>query len=428
MTSRISALLAAIVVAIGLSVAMPQAAQAQRASLGIPKTVDGHRTNVGLLILGHSTSEVGDYPTKLAQALGARPAAVDGRNYVVFRVIQGGDGGFLWNKAMYAPTDPLYNRILASNPLQYCTDGAGNRWSVRRVKLARSLTGTDPSAGACPNSSAPVGLTCTWYDGAGAHTSSGFTTCWQKMDVKLALIQDTTNRSWPVDDWTGDGTMSVGDYFPTNRVPNSAAWPCPGGASGVVGTQIDWNCDGSLTVADQSHRVYAGWLQSLGNALLNDFGAASVQHVFVTPKPLEFGAACTTYTQPGCGLHATRTPTPSRPFDHFYHPWVYWEHRAVDALLATPGLDPDIHLGPTGSRRMWLRSDDCYDIGVTTWTIPLSVGRPATISADDNEFVGGAESNPDGFGCLNSDHIHHNTAGGWLMADVWYEGLVPYLA
>ena len=77
---------------------------------------------------------------------------------------------------------------------------------------------------------------------------------------------------------------------------------------------------------------------------------------------------------------------------------------------------------------MWLRSDDCYDVGITTWTIPATVGRPATISADDNEFVGGVETNPDGVGCVNGDHIHHNNAGGWLMADVWYEGLAPYLA
>jgi hypothetical protein len=402
---------------------------AARESLNIPRTVNGHRANVGLLILGHSTSEVGDYPAKLAQALNARPATVDGRNYVVFRVIQGGDGGFLWAQARLAPTDLNYNRILASNPLQYCTDSANNRWSVRRVKLARSLTGVDPSGGACPNSSAPVPVTCTWYDAAGAHTSNGFTTCWQKMDVRLALIQDTSNRSWPIDDWNGDGVMGTGDYWPTSRIPNSAAWPCPNGRSGAVGTQIDWTCDGALTTGDQVHRVYAGWLQQLSLALLNDFGAASVQHVFLTPKPLEFGAACTAYqSEPGCGLHAVRTPSPSRPFDHFYHPWVYWEYRAVEALLATAGVDPRIHLGSTGSRRMWLRSDDCYDIGITTWAIPTGVGRPAAITADDDEFVGGAEVNPSGTGCLNSDHIHHNDPGGWLMADVWYEGLVPYLA
>ena len=148
--SRMTTVLGVVAAVAGLSVAATPPAFAQRTSLGIPKTVDGHRTNVGLLVLGHSTSEVGDYPSKLAQALNARPAAIDGRNYVVFRVVQGGDGGFLWNQAMYAPTDPLYNRILASNPLQYCTDTAGNRWSVRRVKLARSLLGTDPSARRLP--------------------------------------------------------------------------------------------------------------------------------------------------------------------------------------------------------------------------------------------------------------------------------------
>jgi hypothetical protein len=77
---------------------------------------------------------------------------------------------------------------------------------------------------------------------------------------------------------------------------------------------------------------------------------------------------------------------------------------------------------------MWLRSDDCYDVGLTRWAIPAEAGRPATVTADDDEFATGSEVNPDGVGCLLGDHIHHTTAGGWLMADVWYEGLLPYLA
>ena len=35
-------------------------------SLGIPTHIDGYPTNVGLLILGHSTSATGDYPASLA--------------------------------------------------------------------------------------------------------------------------------------------------------------------------------------------------------------------------------------------------------------------------------------------------------------------------------------------------------------------------
>jgi hypothetical protein len=52
-----------------------------RASLNIPKQVDGHRANVGLLILGHSTSDQGDYPQKLAAALKrrSRPTAATTR-------------------------------------------------------------------------------------------------------------------------------------------------------------------------------------------------------------------------------------------------------------------------------------------------------------------------------------------------------------
>ena len=62
------------------------------------------------------------------------------------------------------------------------------------------------------------------------------------------------------------------------------------------------------------------------------------------------------------------------------------------------------------------------------WAIPLSAGRPASIAADDNEFVNNVEVDPNNVGCLIGDHIHHSDAGGGLMADAWYEGLVQYLA
>ena len=67
-------------------------------SLGIPTTIDGYPTNVGLLVLGHSTSAQGDYPAKLAAALNDPGNAADGRNYVVLRAVTGGDGGFLWSR------------------------------------------------------------------------------------------------------------------------------------------------------------------------------------------------------------------------------------------------------------------------------------------------------------------------------------------
>jgi hypothetical protein len=191
------------------------------------------------------------------------------------------------------------------------------------VKLARSLTGADPSGGACAvPATNPAPVTCTWHDAAGAHTDTGFAPCWQHMDVRLALVQDTSNRSWPVDDWNGDGIAGTGDHWPASRFA-AEDLRCPDGGAGVVGTQVDWTCDGALTTADQTHRVYAGFLGELGTALLNDFGPASAQHVFVSPKPLEFGAACAAYSESACSHHATRTPTPARPFDHFYHPWVY---------------------------------------------------------------------------------------------------------
>ena len=398
----------------------------QRDSLNIARQVNGHRTNVGLLILGHSTSDQGDYPQKLAAALNAN--AADGRNYQVFEVITGGDGGFLWSQARFAPTDLQFARVAGSNAQQWCTDAAGNRWSLRRVRVDRALTGNpDPTGGACANT-APVTMSCTYYDASGPHTLSGFRNCWQRMDVTLALIQDTTNRSWPIDDWNLDGQVNATDFWPASRI-NNAAEPCGNGRSGVVNGSIDWNCDGLLSGLDASHQVYAGWLERFSLALLNTHG---LDHVFVTQKPLEFGATCPNYPvgeQANCRLHNTRTPTASRPFDHFYNPLVYWEFRAVQQLTTKAGLDPRIHLGEIESRRMHLRSDDCYDIGITTWAIPASVpGRPATVSADDAEFQGGAEVDAETTGCMRADHIHHNTSGGWLMADVWYEGLTPYLS
>jgi hypothetical protein len=406
----------------------PSATDAETASLGIPREVDGHPTDVGLLVLGHSTSDQGDYPQKLAQSLNANPS--DGRNYQVFEVITGGDGGFLWSQARFAPNDPQFHRVAASQTgTQWCSDAAGNRWSVRRVRVDRALTGAaDPTGGAC-GQTAPVPTTCTYHDASGPRTASGFRTCWQRMDVTLALLQDTTNRSWPVDDWTGDGSITGADRWPASRIPD-AAEPCTNGRPGVVGTTVDWNCDGALTDADAAHRVYSGWLDRFATALLTAYGTDSVDHVFVTQKPLEFGATCPQYPapeRPSCSHHAIRTPTASRPFDHFYNPLVHWEWAAVQHLLTRPGVDPRIHPGESAPRRMHQRSQDCYATGITTWAIPATVpGRPTTITADDTEWNAG-EQNADTIGCLRADHIHHTPAGGWLMADTWYQALTPHL-
>ncbi|WP_203912154.1 hypothetical protein [Rhizocola hellebori] len=426
---RIRALTTTLLIAVTLLTApLATEAAAARASLGLPREVNGHRTNVGLLILGHSTSDQGDYPQKLAQALNAN--AADGRNYQVFELITGGDGGFLWSQAKFTPTDLQFNRVAGSNVQQWCTDAQGNRWSARRVRVDRALSGSaDPTGGACANT-APANISCTYYDSTGAHSTSGFRTCWQRMDVTLALIQDTTNRSWPIDDFSGDGQVTAADLWPASRI-NDAAEPCTNGRSGVVNGSIDWTCDGAVNGADAAHVVYAGWLERFSLALLNNYGADSVDHVFVTQKPLEFGANCPNYPvseQANCRLHNTRTPTAARPFDHFYNPLVYWEWRSVQQLTTRVGLDARIHLGEIDYRRMHLRSDDCYDVGITTWSIPASVGRPASVAADDTEFQGGQEVDAENVGCMRADHIHHNTNGGWLMADVWYEGLTPYLA
>src|SRR5437899_1905473 len=103
---------------------------APTASLGIPvRDAYGQPIDVGLLILGHSTSTAGDWPGKLALALNQRTS--DGRNYVVFRAITHGDGGFLWSRLAVPPGDMQYARVQASaQGTQWCEDPAtGVRYS-----------------------------------------------------------------------------------------------------------------------------------------------------------------------------------------------------------------------------------------------------------------------------------------------------------
>ena len=164
--------------------------------------------------------------------------------------------------------------------------------------------------------------------------------------------------------------------------------------------------------------------------------------MFLIQKPLEMGQ-CHLYPpseQPVCNAnrHAIRTPaqiaaTPGRPLDHYYVPTVYWEHRLVeDFLLFTDrgGTDPRIHPATPAARAMWDRSARCYAQGLVSsdWSIPATVpGRPTVVAADDSEMDGGASPNAATVGCMVADHVHHNDAGGWTMADVWYAGLRPYL-
>jgi hypothetical protein len=265
--------------------------------------------------------------------------------------------------------------------------------------------------------------------------------CWLKMDYHLALIQDTTNRSWKVDDFTGDGRVNGADAWPASAVP-AEALPCRG-TSGVVNGTVDWNCDGALTSADSAVSNYASWLAKLAREILDPvrYGTAAAEHVFITQKPLEMGD-CTLYpasertscTGPN-GRHAVRTAeqiaaTPGRPLDHYYVPTVFWECRAIEQIFNNPNLDSRIHRATTGARDMWNRSVKAYDLGLTAsdWTIPASVpGRPAEVAADDTEIDSGTGRNSGTVGTLLEDHIHHNDAGGWMMADVWYAGLRPYL-
>ena len=401
-------------------------------SLGLP-VLDGagDPIDVGLLILGHSTSAAGDWPGKLAIALNSDPA--DGRSYVVFRAITNGDGGFLWSQLAFAPGDLQYDRVQSSQfPSQWCQDNAGVRWSCRRLRLERGLTGSEPAPAECAppsnNCTPPVIASCVWHEGGQQflQPNAPFKTCWDRMDVRLALVQDTTNRSWAVDDQNGDGAITADDWFLAADV-NPLARPC-GGGSGVIGPWVDWNCDGTLDAGDASADRYGDWMGALAADLLDGFGSAGVGHVFFTPKPIEMNG-CPYYQGEPCTPHGLRTPTASRPFDHYYLPTVYWEAVGLESLFARSDLDPRVHWAvPLDPIRMWDRSQQCYDVGIAAgdWTIPASAGRPTSVPADDAE-VDANPASANAVGCMVADHVHHNEAGGWMMADVWYAGLRPYL-
>jgi len=400
-------------------------------SLEIPVTDDeGQPLDVGILVLGHSTSAVGDWPGKLARVLNGDPQ--DGRNYIVFRAITSGDGGFLWSALRFAPSDLQYDRVQASQQAsQWCQDASGIRWSCRRLRLERGLTGAEPAPPECAppanTCTPPLIPSCVWHEGGQRHeqTMVAFKTCWDHMDVRIAMVQDTTNRSWAVDDNTGDGVVSDLDFFLAQDA-SPAGRPC-GGGSGVVGPWIDWDCNGTMaSPGDASRAAYGSWLGSLAHDLLETIGDARVDHVFFSQKPLEMNG-CPYYPGEPCTLHGARTPTLTRPFDRFYLPTVYWELQGLEALFQREDLDPRLHWAtPRNHPLMWSRSVQCYVAGVpsTVWTIPPAFGRPTSIASDDSE---NDAVNSAAVGCLGSDHVHHNEAGGWMMADVWYAGMRPYL-
>jgi hypothetical protein len=427
--------------------------------LGIPRTIEGSPTNVGLLILGHSTSAQGAYPAKLATALNADPTGLDGRHYQVVNAITGGDGGFLWSVASVAASDARYHRVRASQGVgatpspQWCEDATGIRWSCRRAKLDEVLTESFaiPSSGGCADVSvtnacrAPAQVGCTWYDRTLPPQQNPVTQqlsphdCLARMDYRIALVQDTTNRSWPIDDSDVDGDLDGDDRWLSTRI-RAEALPC-GGGSGVVAGVVDWNCDGAADAADSSRDVYAGWLSSLAAALLATPAPVTIDFALFGHKPLEMGQ-CALYPQaerPACldDPHTVRSAaeiaaTPDRPFDHYYVPTVYWESAAIAELFARPGLAARILAATPGEPlAMWARSERCYvsGLGAADWAIAATVpGRPTDVVADDDEIDDGPAPDAATTGCMVADHIHHNDDGGWAMADVWFGGLLPRLA
>lgn len=426
-------------------------------SLGIPDTISGYPVNVGFLIIGHSTSGQGQYPAKLIASLNDASHVEDARHYVQFNAITPSDGGMLWSLLSVAPGDTRYERVTASPGVgessspQWCESADARRWSCRRAKIDHLLDGSfsPPATGTCSNPSIaagcaqPASAPCTWYDRTLPMSQNPVTqmlppsACWQRMDYRIALIQDTSNRSWPIDDYDASGTVNGNDFWDSTRVPRARALPCPA-SSGVVGGQVDWNCDGAIGVEDGVLAVYAGWLRRLADDLLDAgrYGAAALDAVLISQKPVEMGqcALWPSAESPICASnpHTLRTPaqiasTPDRPLDHYYAPTVFWEYRVIEFLFAEPGLDPRIlPASPGDARGMWNRSASCYAQGQSgaDWHIPAAVaGRPVTVAADDSEIDSGGAANSATAGCMAADHIHHNDNGGWMMADVWYQGL-----
>ncbi|OYW65173.1 MAG: hypothetical protein B7Y26_04945 [Hydrogenophilales bacterium 16-64-46] len=414
--------------------------------LGIPALTDGYPTDVGLIIIGHSTSATGDYPAKLARTLNSTTS--DGRNYVVLPVIGRGDGGFLWSKTKIMPEDVLYNRITASEEgVQWEQTSDGARWSCRRLELDRAL-GIAEETTACGDSQPEV-VRCKYHDADGPQFGETWEECLQNMDVRIALVQDTSNRSWPIDDYNENGRVSPDDYFVADRVGDTDAMvdhACPPGyeSTGVLPyatrsdtvQAVDWNCDNNLSnIGDSAIRLAARWLVDLATHLR----ANRTDYVFFTQKPMEMtgSTACDKFF-PGenCanGLHESRLPsdiTPSRPMTGYYLPSVYWEHRVMETLanMATFDATRMFLINPDNTQYMWQQSVACYETGLVSanWAIPATLPPfQRTFSGDTGETdVWGGDSASRG--CMAEDHVHHNTKGGWLMADVWYRGLLPYL-
>ncbi len=426
-----SSALAACLLAVCLATNVAARTPGERVSaqpLGIPVTDEfGQPIDVGLLVLGHSSSDKGDWPGRLAIAMNADVA--NGRNFVVHRVIPGGGGGFMWTQLSWAPDDLQYHRVAAARGSQYTEDENGNRISCRREMLERGLLG---DIGLNGEICAPPLIThCVWHDAEGRHDeASDFKQCWDRMDVRLALIMDTSGRDWPLDDVDGDGVMTDTDYFLADNI-DPAGHACGNGQAGVIDGFIDWNCDGRLSHRDAAHTTYSTWLNSLSKDLLDGFGESGVEHVFLMHKPIEV-RGCDGYPdEPNCANHTLRAPTPDRPFDHFFSPYVYWEHSGVRALLEQSNLDPRIHAASPGDpTRLWQRSAACYAAGISPqrWAMHAVLGRPTEfVDADDHE-THGLTGDSKVVGCNLDDHIHHNDAGGWMIADVWYESMRLYLA
>jgi hypothetical protein len=369
-------------------------------SIVVPKTVDGRPARIGILVLGHSTSSPanGDYAGKVAKALEIE--AGDGRTFKVWRTTVCCGGGITWSKPFFTKNEPEFHLTGDKGGGNTCESG-GVKWNCRRAALDTFLGGK-PYPSCCDASNVPPRRDE-----------------WLATDFRIALIQDTAQRRWQVFDHTGDGKVDESDYFKPRGDETLPAF-C-GGKTGLVNGHVDFDCDGKLTPADSGVSLYAGWMKNVAHAMLRDFGPAGVHHVFVSPKPMETSGR-------GVDESVVVTPTPSKPFNHPYLPYTFWEYRAVEHLLALPDVDPRVHMVfPGRARAMHDFSVKCFETGLKTadFAMPaaLAIGRPASIEPDIMEGKTATEA----AGCYKPDEVHHNDNGGWMMADIWWSGIRYYL-
>jgi hypothetical protein len=112
-----------------------------------------------------------------------------------------------------------------------------------------------------------------------------------------------------------------------------------------------------------------------------------------------------------------------RPFEpHTYLPTVYWELQGLESLFRQPDLD---HTHPLGRPRrnhllMWSRSVQCYTTGLSRLGLDDSTRLRQARHGRNPTTAKRTRRTPRASDAWARITVHHNEAGGWMMADVWY--------